>query len=257
MTNRKLHSVLYVDDDPDICAVVQAALRLLAGLKVHIANSGEHGIDLAYELRPDLILMDVMMPRLDGPSTFRRMRENAMLAAIPVIFLTAKVLPSEIAHFFQLGAIGVIGKPFDPAKLCDDVLTLWNNRETVRGAARAHDGQFEAHAQEFHLAVSFLRRASDDVDHLRRILELARLGDHSRYIEAERVAHSLHGAAAMFGFPEVSTSGGVIERLLERARAGSATLGSIDDAGVLRQLLECTERLAQEVESAGQIAAVS
>ncbi len=92
MPMRDFQSVLYVDDDPDICSVVQATLRLVPGLDVQTADSGERAIDLAYELRPDLVLMDVMMPGLDGPSTFRRMRECALLTKIPVIFMTAKSL---------------------------------------------------------------------------------------------------------------------------------------------------------------------
>ncbi len=252
MVTQKLRSVLYVDDDPDICVVVQTTLSLLAGLEVRTAASGQIGIDLAYEMRPDLILMDVMMPGLDGPSTFKRMRESALLANTPVIFLTAKVLPAEVAHFFHLGAIGVIGKPFDPEKLCDDVLALWQNMDTVRGATPACSGPVAERAQVDKLADSFLRRASSDVDRLRKLIERARLGDQSAYGEAERVAHSLHGAAAMFGFPEVSASGGVIEHLVESARTRTSCAGSFDDTGVLRQLIDCTERLAHEVESAGR-----
>src|ERR1700733_13287666 len=93
MPMRDLQSVLFVDDDSDICSVVRATLRLVPGLDVQTADSGRRAIDLAYELRPDLVLMDVMMPGLDGPSTFKRMRETILLAHIPVIFMTAKVLP--------------------------------------------------------------------------------------------------------------------------------------------------------------------
>jgi len=114
MSTRKFQSVLYVDDDPDLCAVVQAALRSIAGLDVRIAGTGEQAIDLAYEFRPDLVVMDLMMPGLDGPSTFKSMRERTLLADIPVIFLTAKAHPAEAARLLQLGAIGVLGKPFDP-----------------------------------------------------------------------------------------------------------------------------------------------
>jgi CheY-like chemotaxis protein len=70
--------------------------------------------------------MDVMMPGLDGPSTLQRMREHALLAPIPIIFLTAKVLPSEIARFLSMGAIGVLQKPFDPVQLCTELTALWN-----------------------------------------------------------------------------------------------------------------------------------
>ena len=93
---RKLHSVLYVDDDPDICVVVQAALILIGKLAVDVASSGDMAIRLAMQRQPDLILMDVMMPGLDGPSTLRRLRADPRTALIPIIFLTAKVLPGEV-----------------------------------------------------------------------------------------------------------------------------------------------------------------
>jgi two-component system OmpR family response regulator len=140
MSTRDFQSILYVDDDADICSVVQATLRLVPGLHVQTADSGERAIDLAYELRPDLVLMDVMMPGLDGPSTFKRMRESALLAHIPVIFMTAKVLPAEISNFLQLGAIGVIAKPFDPLDLYGELNALWNKGDAARQSqSRAAD----------------------------------------------------------------------------------------------------------------------
>src|SRR6202166_1178374 len=137
MPVRDFQSILYVDDDPDICSVVQATLRLVPGLNVRTADSGERAIDLAYELRPDLVLMDVMMPGLDGPSTFRLMRESVLLVKTPVIFMTAKVLPAEIAQLLQLGAIGVIVKPFDPLKLYGELFSLWNKGDAARQSSIA------------------------------------------------------------------------------------------------------------------------
>lgn len=131
MSTRQLRSVLYVDDEPDICEIVKTTLRLTAGLEVIIADSGVRAIDLAHELQPDLILMDVMMPGLDGPSTIKRLRDSPAIRHIPVIFLTAKVLPEEFAHFRAIGAIGVIAKPFDPLTLGDEMLALWRGRNAT------------------------------------------------------------------------------------------------------------------------------
>src|ERR1700722_14277333 len=147
MLTRDFQSVLYVDDDPDICSVVQATLRLVPGLNVQTADSGERAIDLAYEFRPALVLMDVMMPGLDGPSTFKRMRESALLADIPIIFMTAKVLPAEISQLLQLGAIGVIVKPFDPLTLYRDLLALWNNGDAACSRTIPCGGQSNAQLQ--------------------------------------------------------------------------------------------------------------
>jgi CheY-like chemotaxis protein len=251
MSTRKIESVLCVDDDPDICEVVTATLSLIAGLNVHTAGSGEQAIDLAYELRPDLVLMDVKMPGLDGPSTLKRMRKRVLLADIPVIFLTAKVLPAEVAHFLRLGALGIIGKPFDPLKLCDDLFALWKDASATRAIDGALAVQSQVREQVGSLTDNFLRRTRDDAVRLRAIIERAGHEDRSVLKEAERIAHSIHGAGAMFGFPEVSAVGGAIERLVEGIMAGTAALHSTDESAVLRQLLDCTAQLAYQIEAAG------
>jgi two-component system OmpR family response regulator len=252
MSKPKIESVLYVDDDQDICGVVMATLSLIAGLNVHTAGSGEQAIDLAYALRPDLVLMDVMMPGLDGPSTLKRMRERTLLADIPVIFLTARALPEEVAHLVHLGAIGIIGKPFDPLKLSSDVFAVWNNAHATRGINGSLAAQSHVQEQVGSLTDSFLRGARDDVDRLRTIIERADADheDRSALKEAERIAHSIHGAGGMFGFPAVSAAGGAIERLVERIMAGSVASNSSGEPA-LRQLLQhCTAQLAYEIEAA-------
>ena len=147
MPTRDFQSVLFVDDDPDIRSVVRATLCLVPGLNVQTADSGEQAIDHAYEFRPDLVLMEVTMPGLDGPSTLKRMRESALLANIPVIFMTANILPAEISQFHLLGAIGVIVKPFDPLKLYSDLLVLWSNRDSAGQCSNSRDGLSKAQAE--------------------------------------------------------------------------------------------------------------
>jgi CheY-like chemotaxis protein len=245
MSKQVLQSVLYVDDDPDICEVVRATLRLIGGLTVHIAGSGEHAIDVAHEQRPDVILMDVMMPGLDGPSTFERMRSSPVLASIPVIFMTAKVLPSEVASLLSSGAIGVICKPFDPLALCDDLFALYGNANRCE-ITPTTDAPLEITEQVGALANSFLQRTRGDVGRLREMLEHVRRGEQSELKKIERLAHSIHGAGAMFGFPELSVSAGVIERL------AAASTAYASDPGLLQQLLDCTTQLSQRLEISGQ-----
>jgi two-component system OmpR family response regulator len=251
MFTRKCHSVLYVDDDPDICEVVQATLCLIAGLNVHTASSGEAAIDLAFELRPDLILMDVMMPGLDGPTTLKRLRESAPINEIPVILLTAKVLPAEIAHFIQLGAIGVIGKPFDPLTLGDEMLKLWKGSNAARGTPASSDGRAQVDARVSSLANGFLLRTKDDILRLRKLLDRAGGGDRTVLKESERIAHSIHGAGAMFGFPGLSAAAGAMERLVEQIAEATP---SSSDTTVIAQLSICVQRLAQALEAAGEAA---
>lgn len=120
-----LKSVLYVDDEPDIREVVEMSLLLVEGLSVHVCESGERALDLLPQLRPDLVLLDVMMPGTDGPTTLQRMRANPALAHVPVVFVTAKAMPQEVARFRELGAIAVIPKPFDPMQLGRQVTKIW------------------------------------------------------------------------------------------------------------------------------------
>jgi CheY-like chemotaxis protein len=122
----RLRTVLYVDDEPDIRQIVQMALGLAPELVIHTAESGQHALTLARELRPDLILLDVMMPGLDGPGTLSLMRSEPALAPIPVVFMTAKAMPQEVVRFRQMGAAGVIAKPFDPMQLTQQVFALWD-----------------------------------------------------------------------------------------------------------------------------------
>jgi CheY-like chemotaxis protein len=118
---------LYVDDEPDIRQVVQLALGLLSNVTTHTADGGEQAIEMSRESRPDLVLLDVMMPGMDGPSTLMRLREDPQLKEIPVIFMTAKAMPREVARFRAMGAAGVIAKPFDPMQLGKQVMALWES----------------------------------------------------------------------------------------------------------------------------------
>ena len=125
MNRETLRTVLYVDDEPDIREVVELSLGLVGELKVHTCDSGERALEILPQLRPDLILLDVMMPRLDGPSTLQRLRADANLNRIPVVFMTAKAMPQEVERFKQLGAVAVIAKPFDPMRLGEQVISIW------------------------------------------------------------------------------------------------------------------------------------
>ena len=125
MNRNDLKTVLYVDDEPDIREVVQLSLGLAPQLDVHICDSGERALQLMARLHPQLVLLDVMMPSMDGTATLARMRGDSALAKIPVIFMTAKAMPQEVTRFRELGAAAVIAKPFDPMQLADQVFRIW------------------------------------------------------------------------------------------------------------------------------------
>lgn len=125
--NKSLERILLVEDDPDIQAVGQLALEAVGGFKVQVCGSGQEALKRAPMFAPDLILLDVMMPGMDGPSTLSALRAQPETAAIPVMFMTAKVQPHEIAHYKELGAVEVISKPFDPMTLSDTIRTYWSS----------------------------------------------------------------------------------------------------------------------------------
>jgi CheY-like chemotaxis protein len=117
----KIHKILMVDEDVDFRKIVELTLQAVEQWTVTSAASGREAIELATRDPPDVILLDVMMPGMDGPTTLRRLRENPATAQIPVIFVTAKVQKHEVKRYLSIGAAGVIRKPFDPLTLPDEV----------------------------------------------------------------------------------------------------------------------------------------
>jgi two-component system OmpR family response regulator len=120
-----LNRILYVEDETDIQAVAKLALEMVGGYTVKICSSGEEALREAAAFSPDMILLDVMMPGMDGPSTLKALREQTTLVNVPVAFMTAKVQPAEIAHYISLGARDVIAKPFDPMNLAKQIRAIW------------------------------------------------------------------------------------------------------------------------------------
>ena len=126
----KLQRILYIEDEPDIQAVASLALEAIGGFTVRVCSSGAEALREGPAYQPDLILLDVMMPGMDGPSTLRALRELDTLRAVPVVFMTAKVQPGEVSHYLSLGACSVIAKPFDPMTLATQVQDIWSQQPT-------------------------------------------------------------------------------------------------------------------------------
>jgi len=120
-----LTRVVYVEDEPDIQAIVRIALESIGGMQVTVFSSGQEAIARAADVQPQLLVLDVMMPGLDGPGTLRLLREQAPLRNVPAIFMTAKAQPQEIAALQQQGAIAVVSKPFDPMQLAAELRRHW------------------------------------------------------------------------------------------------------------------------------------
>ncbi|MCS2609309.1 response regulator [Halomonas dongshanensis] len=124
-----LQRILYVEDDSDIQAVAKLALEVVGGFSVKVCASGEQALAEAVAFDPQLILLDVMMPGMDGPSTLKGLRELPELAHVPVAFMTAKAQPQEIEQLVALGASCVIPKPFDPMTLSSQVTRIWESTQ--------------------------------------------------------------------------------------------------------------------------------
>jgi two-component system OmpR family response regulator len=124
--NRPLQRILLVEDDVDIQAVGRLALEAVGGFTVQVCSSGQEALNTASLFAPDLILLDVMMPGMDGVATFTALRQKDATRQIPVVFMTAKVQTHEVEQYKQLGALGVIAKPFDPMTLAQQIRELWD-----------------------------------------------------------------------------------------------------------------------------------
>jgi CheY-like chemotaxis protein len=122
---RPLKRILLVEDDPDIQTVTSMALGSFGGYTVHVCGSAREAIDSAPTFVPDLILLDVMMPGMDGLDTLKALRQIPATASTPVIFLTARVQPADVARYNELDSLAVIRKPFEPTALVDTIHGIW------------------------------------------------------------------------------------------------------------------------------------
>jgi two-component system OmpR family response regulator len=129
MVDRPLRRILHVEDEADIRTIAKLTLEAIGGFEVESCESGPDAIARMATFKPDLLLLDVMMPGMDGPMTLSELRKLPEGAATPAVFMTAKAQSHEIAKFCELGAIDVVTKPFDPQTLCDHLKEIWRRAE--------------------------------------------------------------------------------------------------------------------------------
>lgn len=116
--------VLYVDDEPDIREIAGLALELDPGIRVRLAESGAKALEALESWRPDAILLDVMMPAMDGPAVLKALQGDPRWAAIPVVFITARTQAQDRQRLLELGALALISKPFDPMTLARELRSV-------------------------------------------------------------------------------------------------------------------------------------
>lgn len=214
--------ILHVDDEPDIREVVEMSLELDPAFTVKSCSSGKDALALAADWSPDLILLDVMMPAMDGPATLANLRKSPRTAAIPVVFMTARAQARELEQFMSLGARGVIAKPFDPLGLATSV----RGQLCSAGMAALREG--------------FLKRLRADAAALAKC-RAGLADDPTSPILREQVrafVHALAGAAGIFGFNDIGREAAGLERAL--SDEDTSPPETIERA--LDTLLECIER---------------
>ena len=128
MGSCKLNTILYVEDEPNTQAFARMALETVGGFIVKICSSGEEALEKAADFNPDLLLLDVMMPGIDGTETLAELRKMSETSNTPVIFITSKTHKDDIAYLKSLGALDVITKPFDPITLAKLIRKIWQTQ---------------------------------------------------------------------------------------------------------------------------------
>jgi two-component system OmpR family response regulator len=126
MTTKPLERVCYVEDDEDIQRIVRMSLERVGKMTVEIVGDPMVAIDAIVAFKPDLVMLDWMMPGMDGPTLFKRMQDDPQTKDLPVVFMTAKATPTELEELRALGALGAISKPFSPKDLPEQLRALWN-----------------------------------------------------------------------------------------------------------------------------------
>lgn len=208
--------VLHVDDEPDIREVVELSLALDPGIETLGCASGREALVVSAEWNPDIILLDMMMPVMDGAATLARLRENPRTAGIPVIFMTARAQSRELDLFHSLGAAGVIPKPFDPMTLAASVRAHIEPPVSRLGAMR-HE---------------FLQRVDGDLVTLAWHWSAMEDGTDVSFSLAgiRNIAHKLAGAGGIFGFDEISEAAAALEEAVILGCEGSGTVSEIGSA---------------------------
>lgn len=132
---RSLQKILCVDDETDIRTVVKLTLERGGGYEVRVAESARQALEILEDGLPDMIILDVMMPEMDGPALLKTLRDDERYRDIPVVFMTAEARSSEIEGYREMGVLEVIPKPFDPFTLAADLRAIWMRYQKGSGVA--------------------------------------------------------------------------------------------------------------------------
>ena len=224
---KPLERIMFVDDDPDIRTVGLIALETVGGFTVRPCSSGNEALENVGAFNPDLILLDVMMPEMDGPATLHALRALPEGSDIPVVFFTAKTQRGDIEQLSELGALGVLAKPFDPMTLASELGVLWDDQDTGAGGAGKPEPPFEALREKFReeakLDMANIEGLGQDLAAASALSKANKL-----LFEMHRLAHKLSGRSGTFGYPEISKRSSTLEGALAEIRAGEGETSEED-----------------------------
>lgn len=199
--------ILLVDDDPDVGVLVSLAFGQVEGYTVQVCGSSIDALERARSFRPDLILLDVMMPEMDGPETLKALRANETTASIPVIFMSARADWRDAPQYQKLGAMGVIPKPFDPTLLPATLRGICG-QPIKQSCPRDFDDLRGAYLSELPEKIGAMEAAA---------ATLVTGGWQRPSVEALfHLAHRMAGTAGLFGLDGVARAAGILESMLKR-----------------------------------------
>jgi len=241
--------VLLVDDDPDIGALVSWAFGQLEGYTVQVCGSSIDAVESARSFRPDLILLDVRMPGMDGPETLKALRADETTAAIPVIFMSAAADRHAAPQYQKLGAMGVIPKPFDPTLLPATLRGIWSGQPIEK---QAHPRNLDD------LRDTYLSELPEKTDAMAALAAaLVAGGWHKPTVESlMHMAHRLAGSSALYGVDGPARAAGILEAMLKRlleAPRWPPSRPPDDVATLVRALARCVPGGARRARRARQV----
>lgn len=238
MPHRPLKRILVVDDDPDVLEVVSLALTALGSYTVETCGAPIDALDRARAFEPDLILLDIMMPGMDGMDILAALRGMEATAATPVVLVSAQVHNDDIPHYEAMGCLGIIPKPFDPRTLPHRVEALWGVHS--RKWEAAHEREFEA------LRVAYVRELPEKIVAMQAAATALAAGGWDRELlqSLYHLAHRMAGSGGLYRLAALSRAAGALEEIVKRL-LGDPTWPPSGSPGDLTLLVQAVGRTAR------------
>jgi two-component system, OmpR family, response regulator len=227
----KLRRLLLVEDDPDLQVIASFALKR-GGFELEICGDGREALEKTARFAPDLILLDVMLPFMDGPSILAELRKQPGLSGTPVVFMTARAYPEELMEYRRLGALDIIVKPFDPMTLAETLVGIWDRHHRERDANEK--------SALLNLETSYLSQLAPRVREIGQVVKAVQeAGGRLQLDSLFHLSHRLTGSSATLGFHRVSEAARALEGLALACREDTRLMTERERhalAGLMREL---------------------